>query len=557
MAFARHTGLGPEDYERPVVGICDTSSEINRCHTHFGPIIDALKRGVLMEGGIPMTFPTISLGEMFTSPTTMLYRNLAAMDTEEMISAQPMDSVILLGACDKTIPAQLMGAASADLPALQFSGGPMANGEYEGKTLGACSDCRSYWQEYRAGELAEEKLDEINGALAPTAGHCMVMGSASTMAAVSEALGIMPAGTAAILATDNRRLAAAQEAGRQAVRLAERGTRPSEIMTERAFGNAIRVLSAIGGSTNAVIHLTAIAGRLGIDLNLEDFDRLSRETPFIANLRPAGSYQMEEFARAGGVPAVMSELSGLLHLDEPTVTGKSLGEEISGVRVSEAYRDVIYPAAEPLHADGGLAVLRGSLAPSGALIKPKAATPKLLEHRGRAVVFDGLEDLERRVDDPDLDVEPDDVLVLRGAGPVGAPGMPEAGLIPIPKKLLQRGVRDMVRISDCRMSGTASGTIVLHAAPEAAVGGPLALVQTGDTVELSVEGRRLDLVVDEAELESRRAALTPPPMATRGYVRIHQEHVLQANEGCDLDFLRTAGPRGLGKKAGPEVSRHG
>lgn len=557
MAFARHTGLGPEDYERPMVGICDTSSEINRCHTHFGPIIDALKRGVLMEGGVPMTFPTISLGEMFTSPTTMLYRNLAAMDTEEMISAQPMDSVILLGACDKTIPAQLMGAASADLPALQFSGGPMANGEYEGRTLGACSDCRGYWQEYRAGELAEEELDEINEALAPTAGHCMVMGSASTMAAVSEALGIMPAGTAAILATDNRRLAAAQEAGRQAVRLAERGTRPSEIMTELAFENAIRVLSAIGGSTNAVIHLTAIAGRLGIDLNLEDFDRLSRETPFIANLRPAGSYQMEEFSRAGGVPAVMSELSGLLHLDEPTVTGRSLGEETSGVRVSEVYRDVIYPAAEPLHADGGLAVLRGSLAPSGALIKPKAATPELLEHRGRAVVFDGLEDLERRVDDPGLEVEPDDVLVLRGAGPAGAPGMPEAGLIPIPKKLLKRGVRDMVRISDCRMSGTASGTIVLHAAPEAAVGGPLALVQTGDAVELSVEERRLDLLVEEAELDRRRAALSPPPLQTRGYARIHQEHVLQADEGCDLDFLRVAGPEGSGAQAGPGAARRG
>ena len=557
MAFARHTGLGPEDYERPMVGICDTSSEINRCHTHFGPIIDALKRGVLMEGGVPMTFPTISLGEMFTSPTTMLYRNLAAMDTEEMISAQPMDSVILLGACDKTIPAQLMGAASADLPALQFSGGPMANGEYEGRTLGACSDCRGYWQEYRAGELAEEELDEINEALAPTAGHCMVMGSASTMAAVSEALGIMPAGTAAILATDNRRLAAAQEAGRQAVRLAERGTRPSEIMTELAFENAIRVLSAIGGSTNAVIHLTAIAGRLGIDLNLEDFDRLSRETPFIANLRPAGSYQMEEFSRAGGVPAVMSELSGLLHLDEPTVTGRSLGEETSGVRVSEVYRDVIYPAAEPLHADGGLAVLRGSLAPSGALIKPKAATPELLEHRGRAVVFDGLEDLERRVDDPGLEVEPDDVLVLRGAGPAGAPGMPEAGLIPIPKKLLKRGVRDMVRISDCRMSGTASGTIVLHAAPEAAVGGPLALVQTGDAVELSVEERRLDLLVEEAELDRRRAALSPPPLQTRGYARIHQEHVLQADEGCDLVFLRVAGPEGSGAQAGPGAARRG
>lgn len=542
MAFARHTGLGPEDYERPVVGICDTRSEVNRCHTHFGPIVDALKRGVLMEGGVPLAFPTISLGEIFTSPTTMLYRNLAAMDTEEMIRAQPMDAVILLGACDKTIPAQLMGAASADVPALQFSGGPMANGEYEGRTLGACSDCRRYWQEYRAGEISEGELDRINEELAPTAGHCMVMGSASTMAAVSEALGIMPPGTAAIPATDNRRLAAAQQAGRLAVRLAERDTRPSQIMTRRAFENAIRVLAAVGGSTNAVIHLTAIAGRLGIELEPEDFERLSRTTPFIANLRPAGSYQMEEFFRAGGVPAAMEELRGLLHLNETTVTGKTIGDNISGIRVPEAYRDVIYPAGEPLHQDGGLAVLRGSLAPSGALIKPKAATPELLKHRGRAMVFDGLEDLEQRLEDPELDVEPDDVLVLRGVGPVGAPGMPEAGLIPIPKKLLRRGVRDMVRISDCRMSGTASGTIVLHAAPEAAVGGPLALIQTGDTVELDVEECRLDLLLDESELASRKVGWSPPRLELRGYARLYQEHVLQADRGCDLDFLQAVGP---------------
>ena len=542
MAFARHTGLGPEDYERPIIGICDTTSEINRCHTHFGPIIDALKRGILMEGGVPLTFPTISLGEIFTSPTTMLYRNLAAMDTEEMIRAQPMDAVVLLGACDKTIPAQLMGAASANVPALQFSGGPMANGEHEGKTLGACSDCRGYWQEYRAGEISDEELDRVNEALAPTAGHCMVMGSASTMAAVGEALGMMPSGTAAIPATDNRRLAAAQEAGRTSVRLAKRGTQPSEIMTRRAFENAIRVVTAIGGSTNAVIHLIAIAGRLGIKLSLEDFDRISRETPFIANLRPAGAYQMEEFFRAGGVPAVMCELSSLLHLDERTVTGRSLREDISSVRISEVYRDIIYPSEEPLHADGGLAVLRGSLSPSGALIKAKAATPELLEHCGRAIVFDGLTDLERRIDAPDLDVEPDDILVLRRTGPVGAPGMPESGLIPIPKKLLQRGVRDMVRISDGRMSGTASGTIVLHAAPEAAVGGPLALVETGDSIEISLEDRRLDLLVEEVEIDRRTAALKPLQFEIRGYARMYQEHVLQADEGCDLDFLRKTSP---------------
>lgn len=550
MAFARHTGLGPEDYEKPVIGICDTTSEINRCHAHFGPIVDALKRGILMQGGIPFTFPTISLGEIFTSPTTMLYRNLAAMDTEEMIRAQPIDAVILLGGCDKTVPAQLMGASSADIPALQFTGGPMNNGEYAGKTLGACSDCRRYWQEYRAGEIGAEELEGINEALAPTAGHCMVMGSASTMAVISEALGIMPPGTAAIPATDNRRLAAAQEAGRLSVRLSQSETRPSEILTRAAFENAIRLLMAVGGSTNAVIHLMAIAGRLGVELTLDDFDRASRQTPLIANLRPAGSYQMEEFFRAGGVPALMREMSSLLYTDALTITGKTLGENIEGATVSAAHRDVIRTLDDPLYADGGLAVLRGNLAPGGSVIKPRAASEELLKHRGRAVVFSGLEDLERRINDPELDVEPNDVLILRNAGPVGAPGMPEAGLIPIPEKLLRRGVRDMVRISDCRMSGTASGTIVLHAAPEAAVGGPLSLVRDGDEVELDVEERRLDLLVSDEELESRKRKISEDAgmdneyanngHATRGYVRLYREHVMQADAGCDFDFLKKA-----------------
>jgi dihydroxy-acid dehydratase len=540
MAFGRHMGLRPGDYERPVIGICDTRSEVNRCHTHFGPIVEAIKRGILMQGGVPLAFPTISLGEIFTSPTTMLYRNLAAMDTEEMIRAQPLDGVILLGGCDKTTPAQLMGAASADVPAIQFTGGPMNNGEYEGRTLGACSDCRYYWQEYRAGKVGEEELDRINEALAPTAGHCMVMGSASTMAVLSEALGIMPPGAAAIPATDNRRLAAAQDAGRLIVRLAGAGTRPSEIMTERAFENAIRVLMAVGGSTNAVIHLIAVAGRLGIELPMERFDEIGRETPLIANLRPAGEYQMEEFFRAGGAPALMKELSELLHLDEPTVTGKTVGENIESVSVSPVYRDVIRTVEQPLYRDGGLAVLRGNLAPDGALIKPKAASPELLKHRGRAVVFSGVEDMERRVNDPDLDIEPGDVMVLRNAGPVGAPGMPEAGLLPIPEKLLRQGVRDVVRISDCRMSGTASGTVVLHVTPEAAVGGPLALVRDGDEIELNVEERRLELLVGEEELGRRREDLRYPALTERGYVRLYQEHVLQADGGCDLDFLRKA-----------------
>lgn len=540
MAFARHLGLGPEDYEKPVIGICDTASEINRCHTHFGPIVEAVKRGILVAGGIPLSFPTISLGEIFTSPTTMLYRNLAAMDTEEMIRAQPIDGVVLMGGCDKTVPAQLMGAASANVPAVQFTGGPMANGEYNGRTLGACSDCRYYWQEYRAGQLDEGELEEINRSLAPTAGHCMVMGSASTMAVVSEALGMMPPGAAAIPATDNRRLAAAQEAGGMIVRLVEADTRPTEIMTKRAFENAVRVLMAVGGSTNAVIHLIAIAGRLGIELPLELFDRLGKETPLVANLRPSGKYQMQEFFYAGGAPAVMRELSSMLHTGEPTVTGRTVEENLQGAAVPEAYRDVIRPVSDPLYADGGLAVLWGNLAPNGAVIKTKAASPDLMKHRGRAVVFSGVEDLERQVNDPDLEIGAGDVLVLKNAGPVGAPGMPESGLLPIPEKLLKRGVRDMVRISDCRMSGTASGTIVLHIAPEAAVGGPIALVQTGDEILLDVEARRLDLLVDEEELDARRADWRSPGTAERGYVRLYQEHVLQADEGCDLDFLRGA-----------------
>lgn len=543
MAFSRHMGMGAEDYERPVIGICDTQSEINRCHTHFGPIVEALKRGILMEGGLPFAFPTISLGEIFTSPTTMLYRNLAAMDTEEMIRAQPLDGVVLLGGCDKTVPAQLMGAASADVPAIQFTGGPMNNGEYEGRTLGACSDCRHYWQEYRAGNVSDEELERINEALAPTAGHCMVMGSASTMAVVAEGLGMMPPGTASIPATENRRLAAAQEAGRMIVRLAEKGTKPSEIMTPGAFENAMRIFAAVGGSTNAVIHLIAVARRLGIELTLDDFDRVGRETPLIANLRPQGRYQMEEFFRAGGVPALMKELSPILRLEEPSVTGKTLGENIEDASVPASYRDVIRPMEDPLYPDGGLAILKGNLAPTGAVIKSNAASSSLLKHRGRAVVFSSLKDLEQRIDDPNLEIEPEDVMVLKNAGPVGAPGMPEAGLLPIPEKLLKQGVRDMVRISDCRMSGTASGTIILHVSPEAAVGGPLALVRDGDEIELDVEERRLDLLIEEDELSKRKADLDSSPpitetLAERGYIRLYQKHVLQADEGCDFDFLR-------------------
>ncbi|GAB7387015.1 IlvD/Edd family dehydratase [Bacillaceae bacterium] len=541
QAFNRHLGFAPADFDKPVIGICNTQSDINRCHTHLGPIVEAIKRGVLMAGGIPLEFPTISLGEINTSPTTMLYRNLAAMDTEEMIRAQPIDGVVLIGGCDKMTPAQLMGAASADIPAIMFTGGPMANGEYEGKMLGACSDCRFYWQEYRAGRINEEELERINASLAPTAGHCMVMGSASTMAVCAEALGMMLPGAAAVPATDNERLRLAQETGKQIVKLVERGITPSQIMTRNAFENAIRMLMAVGGSTNAVIHFIAIAGRLGIELPLELFDEMSRNTPFLANLRPAGKYQMEDFYRAGGAPAVLKELAPLLHLGEMTVTGKTLGENIEKVKVSEVYRDIIRPFDDPLYEDGGIAVLKGNLAPNGALIKPKAASKHLLKHLGRAVVFTSLADLEARINDPDLDVRPDDILVLQNAGPVGAPGMPEAGMLPIPEKLLKQGVRDMVRISDARMSGTAFGTVVLHVAPEAAVGGPLGLVRDGDLIELDVENRRLELLVPEEELARRRREWKPPQIASRGYTRLYQQHVLQADRGCDFDFLTASG----------------
>ncbi|TKC18108.1 dihydroxy-acid dehydratase [Robertmurraya kyonggiensis] len=545
-AFARHLGHDVSDYEKPLIGIVNTESDINRCHSHFGPIIEAIKRGVLMQGGIPLVFPTISLGEIFTSPTTMLYRNLAAMDTEEMIKAQPLEGVVLIGGCDKMTPAQLMGAASSDIPTIMITGGPMANGEYKGRTLGACSDCRYFWQEFRAGTIDEVELDEINAALAPTAGHCMVMGSASTMAACAEALGIMLPGGAAIPATENKRLHIAQKTGQQIVKLVESGLTPSKIMTRNAFENAIRVLMAIGGSTNAVIHLTAIAGRLGIELSLELFDELGKTTPFIANLRPAGKYQMEDLYRAGGIPAVMKELEELLHLEEITVTEKTIGENLQGIKVEDVYRDIIYPAAQPLYKGGGLAVVKGNLAENGAVIKPKAASQHLLKHRGRAVVFTSIADLETRIADPDLDVHEEDILVLQNAGPVGAPGMPEAGMIPIPDKLLKKGVRDMVRISDCRMSGTAFGTIVLHISPEAAIGGTLALVQNGDMIELDVEAGRLELLVSEEELEKRRVDWkVPNNLAERGYTRLFQEHVMQADKGCDFDFLTKRGSSGL------------
>jgi dihydroxy-acid dehydratase len=537
QAFNRHLGFDPEDFNKPVIGICNTKSEINRCHSHIEPLIEAIKKGVLMAGGIPLDFPTISLGEINTSPTTMLYRNLAAMDTEEMIRAQPIDGVVLIGGCDKVTPSQLMGAASADIPSIMITGGPMNNGEYEGRTLGACSDCRFFWQEYRGGSVGEKEIEEINAALAPTAGHCMVMGSASTMAVCAEAMGMMLPGGAAIPATENRRLKHAIETGRKIVELTERNITPSQIITRNSLENSIRALMAVGGSTNAVIHLIAIAGRLGIELPLHLFDEISMTTPLIANLRPAGQYQMEDFYKAGGTPGVLKEIESLLQLDEMTVTGATLKENLKDVTVSEVYRHIIVPFEKPLHKDGGIAVLKGNIAPNGAVIKPKAASKSLLKHRGKAVVFKSVKDMENRIDDPGLDIQATDILVLQNTGPVGAPGMPEAGMLPIPQKLLKQGIRDMVRISDARMSGTAFGTVILHAAPEAAVGGPIGLVKTGDIIELDVEERKLELLVSEKELERRKADWVPPIYHERGYTRLFQQHVLQADKGCDFDFL--------------------
>jgi dihydroxy-acid dehydratase len=468
------------------------------------------------------------------------------MDTEEMIRAQPLDGVVLLAACDKTTPAQLMGAASADVPALMITGGPMLNGRYEGQDLGACTDCRRYWTEYRAGTVDDATMCALEDALCRSAGHCMVMGTASTMASCAEALGMMLPGGAAIPAPDSRRQRFAEASGRQIVRLAREGIRPSQIMTRGAFENAIRVLHAVGGSTNAVVHLPAIAGRLGIELPLDLFDDLSRTTPWLANLRPSGKFQMEQLFEVGGVPMVLKELEPLLNLDCLTVTGLTMGENLSQIQgiadrpvpSQRRSREVIAARDEPLDAEGGLAILRGNLCPDGAVIKHIAASPNLITHRGPALVFSSLADLAARIDDPDLDVTPDHVLILQNTGPVGAPGMPETGNLPVPKKLLAQGVRDMVRISDARMSGTSFGTIVLHVAPESAVGGPLAAVRTGDTIEIDVPNRTLNMLVPDEEIARRLAEhQRPTPAYRRGYGRLFLDHVLQAPQGCDFDFL--------------------
>ena len=539
-SFVKSMGYSDAMLSRPVVGIAYTESGFNNCHRHFPELLDAVKRGVLIAGAIPVAFPTISLGEGFLSPTSMKFRNLMSMDTEEMIRAQPMDSVILMGGCDKTVPAQLMGAVSADIPAIQLVAGPMMTGRRRGERLGACTDCRRFWHQYRAGRIDRDEIRAVEGQLATTAGTCPVMGTASTMACVAEALGMMLSGTAAIPATHADRLRAAEATGREAVRLIERPIRPSEIITRTSVGNALRVILALGGSTNAVIHLTAIAGRAGIEMPLSWLNELSETTPVLVSLKPTGSHYMEDFFASGGLSAVLQELAPLLDLTCLTVTGETLGARMSHSSRREE-GGAVRALGDPVEPTGGLVALHGSLAPRGAILKRSAADSALFETEGRAVVFSSLEHLVARIDDPELEVAAGDILVLQNAGPRSPSGMPEAGYLPIPRKLAESGVRDMIRISDARMSGTAFGTIVLHVAPEAAIGGPLALVRTGDRIALSVRERRLDLLVGPAELDARRQAWEagqPDPPARRGYDRLYAEEVLQADEGCDFALLR-------------------
>jgi dihydroxy-acid dehydratase len=539
-SFAKSMGYSAEMLSRPVVGIAQSASGFNNCHRHFPELIEAVKRGVVAAGGLPLDFPTISLGEIFLSPTSMMFRNLMAMDVEEMIRAQPMDAVVLIGACDKTVPALLMGAASADVPAIQLVGGPMLPMGYRGERLGACTDCRRFWAKYRANEISRQDIEDIESNLATTIGSCAVMGTASTMAAIAEALGMSLPGTAAIPAVHADRLRAAEASGRRAVAMIKPPLPPSRIITERSVENALRVLLAIGGSSNALIHLTAIAGRVGVAVSLERLNALSDETPILVDLKPTGRHYMSDLFVGGGIGAVLRELRPMLHLDCMTVTGETLGERLSH-EPSWVDRDIIRPLDDPYQKDGGLVALFGSLAPGGAIVKRSAADPRLFEREGRAVVFSSLDDLAARIDAPDLDVTADDFLVLQNAGPKSGYAMPEAGYLPIPAKLARAGVKDMVRISDARMSGTAYGTVVLHVSPEAAVGGPLALVRNGDRIRLSVSTRRLDLVVSEAELGQRRAAYRPLAVqAERGYARLYLQSVLQAEMGCDFDFLRKA-----------------
>ncbi|OFW00962.1 MAG: dihydroxy-acid dehydratase [Acidobacteria bacterium RIFCSPLOWO2_02_FULL_68_18] len=535
-SFAKSMGYSGRMLDRPIVGIATSASGFNNCHRLTPELTEAVTRGVLGAGGLPLEFPTISLGEVFLSPTSFVFRNLMAMDVEEMIRAQPMGAVVLVGGCDKTVPAQLMGAISAGVPAIQLVVGPMMTGRYRGERLGACTDCRRFWARYRSGEVSEPEIAAVEDTLAVTAGTCAVMGTASTMACLAEALGMSLAGSAAVPAVHADRLRIAEATGAEAVRLSTAGTPPDSIVTGRSIDNALRVLLAVGGSTNAVIHLAAIAGRVGLSLDLRRLNDLSDSTPVLVDLKPTGQHYMEDFHAAGGVGAVLHELRPLLNLECRSVTGQTLEERLRD-RPSFVDRAVIRSFDEPFQRTGGLLALFGNLAPNGAILKRSAADARFFEHEGRAVVFTSLEDLAARIDDPALDVRPDDVLVLQNAGPIGA-GMPEAGYLPIPSTLARAGVKDMVRVSDARMSGTAFGTVILHVSPECAVGGPLGLVRPGDRIRVSVKERRLDVLLTDRELESRRSALVRPPLPSRGYAQLYVRSVLGAELGCDFDFLR-------------------
>ena len=539
-SFAQSMGYSLDMLKKPVVGIAYTPSGFNNCHRHFPELLQAVKRGVLAAGALPVEFPTISLGEVFLNPTSLKFRNLMSIDTEEMIRAQPMHAVVLMGGCDKTVPAQLMGCVSAAKPAVMLIGGPMMTGRYHGERLGACTDCRRFWAMYRAGKVSDEEINVVESRLATTAGSCAVMGTASTMACITEALGMCLPGTAAIPAVHADRLRAAEATGALAVRMIGSQLTPDKIVNRKSVENALRVLLAIGGSTNAVIHLTAIAGRAGVPVSLERLNELSDTTPVLVNLKPVGNGYMEDFFAAGGVGALLRELKDLLHLDVMTVTGETLGQRLSADEGDGFVdRTIIAERAKPLEPQGGLVALFGNLAPQGAILKRSAADATLFENEGRAVVFSSLEDLAARVDDPALDVTAKDIMVLQNAGPHSTTAMPEAGYLPIPKKLASAGVKDMIRVSDARMSGTAFGTIVLHVTPDAASGGMLGLVRTGDRIKLSVKDRRIDLLVDEAELKKRAAAKPPePPAPARGYSKLYAKEVLGADEGCDFAFLK-------------------
>jgi L-arabonate dehydrase len=542
-SWLKSSGVGDETFRgRPLIGICNSWSELVNCNVHLRGLAEAVKRGVLQAGGFPREFPVMSLGESLMKPTTMLYRNLMAMDVEESIRSYPLDGVVLLTGCDKTNPAAIMGACSANIPTIVVTGGPMLNGRWRGNELGSCSDCWHYHEELRAGRISESEFVEVENSMSRSHGHCMTMGTASTMACMTEALGLTLPGGAAIPAVDSRRAHLAEAAGRQIVELVDRNLRPSDILTRDAFDNAIRALHAISGSTNALIHLTAFAGRLDLDLPLSRFDVLGQSTPWLVDVKPAGRRLMEDFYDAGGLPAVLNQIHAELALDAVTVTGRTLGENLDAVATEIIDESVIRPRSNPLARSGALAVLRGNICPDGAVMKFSAADPRLLAHEGRAVVFENIHDLAERVDDPDLDVDADSVMVLRNAGPVGGPGMPEWGHLPIPAKLLRQGVTDLLRISDARMSGTSYGAVVLHIAPESAIGGPLSMIETGDRVRIDVADRTLDVLLDDAELERRRAAWTPPGRDERGYRRLYTDHVMQANDGCDLDFLRGRSP---------------